>query len=325
MSVCGVGFGKESSYGEDVALTKWVPAKNFKWTSSKGTVTTNTMASLGPKYAVNGLFGVTGSFEMLARTEDIGQILYSIFGGLTSTDITSAYSHAHVPAATVTTYTCGVAVDSGGGNTNETFPGWFATSVNLKGRAGEPITMTVNFIAQTHHVDSRGSPTFSTDPALVLVDSNDYFKLDTVEDTYVTAFDITITREYPSLEDETPISNIVRQHATPGIIKMEGTVNRLYKDLTALKNFLGSASATEPDPDGVVNTRALDILSKSTVIARGSNYHQLQIEADNLIFDTRDAEVNEQNLQIEDLKFVTQDDGSSDWIEVTHVNATESY
>ena len=78
-------------------------------------------------------------------------------------------------------------------------------------------------------------------------------------------------------------------------------------------------------PADAPNTHTLDIRSKSDVLVGTSSVYQLNIVADEILFDTRGASKTGQGLELENIKWKAQDDGTSDWISVNCKSGRATY
>jgi len=324
-AVNGVGLSlDEASYGEDLTIQKWFPATDFKHTMNNSLKATPNIGSHGQKHTQMGLFEVTGSFNMLCFPEYMPYLLYSLLGGLSTTGpADSLYTHICTPDGAPKSLTLAVTRDNNAANIQETFPGAVITEMKFSFKPGEPIMVAVTFFAQKAVIDTRGAPSFSTDPPLIMLTSDDYYKYGGSADTYISAAEVTIKREYPSLDAESVIGSRFRKSATSGLITMEGTMDRIFKEDSALNEFLGSATAVEPAEDP--NTHTLDIRSKSNTLVGTTSVYQMNWVADEILFDTRDSGVDRQSLEVENLKWFAQDDGTSDFISVNCKNGRATY
>ena len=321
-SVCGIGFGKEATYAEDVAATKWVPATDVNWSMKRNHVFAKTVGHLGQKYGMVGLFEPSGTFTIVGRAGDLGEILHALYGAVSTVDNTGSYTHTFTPHGAPPTYTFHI-VDPDVPDGQETFPGWYPTEVKPSFKAGDHVQITVSWTAQTVNLDAAGSPTFGTDPALVMLTSGDYVKLDTVADSYINAAEVTVKREYPSIDQASVIGSMLRKVAGAGLMSMDMKHDRIFFDQVAQKHFLGGAAVTEPAT--VENPRAVDILSLSETAVSGAFYWSLQVLADAMFADSRDRGQKAQDLQVENINFVAQDDDSANWISMLITNEATTY
>lgn len=320
--VNGIGLGPEASYGEDVTATKWLPAVNVNWDYKRNHDFTDTISAHGQKYGTVGLVAVTGSFEIVARADDLGEVLFAILGAVGTVDNTGSYTHTFTTAGTCQGYTFSI-VDGLTPNIMETMPGWFPTEVKLVGKAGGKIVVSVSWEAQTVNLDARGSPSFSADPALTMLTAADFYKVDTVADSHLNSFDVTLKREYASLDLEGVIGSILRPAATPGMLRADGTIHRKFKDLLRVKDTLGGVAATEPAT--LPDEQAIQMISVSETVIAGAFYYTLEVNFDEALFEGRSSSQSAQDLQFEDITLTVQDDGTSDWVEIKITNAVVSY
>ena len=158
---------------------------------------------------------------------------------------------------------------------------------------------------------------------MLMLTSDDYYKYGGASDSYISSAEITITREYPSLDAESALGSRFRKSATAGLVRMEGTMSRIFKEDSALNEFLGSASAVSPAD--APNTHTLDVRSKSDVLVGTSSVYQVNFVADEILLDTRDASINAQDLEVENLAWKAQDDTTSDFIAVNVKNGRATY
>ena len=322
--VNGLGLALEDTYGEDNTLQKWFPVTDFSWDLNNNLQQADTISSHGKKYTQMGLFEGTGSFNTLCFPEYLPFLLYSILGGLaTSGPADSQYTHLCTPAGNPKSLTLGITRDSNAANIQETFPGAVITEIKFSFKPGEPIAMAVSFFAQKAKIDSRGSPSFATDPPLIMLTADDYYKYGGSEDSYISSAEVTLARAYGGLDAESTIGSRFRQFATAGQITLEGTMDRVFKEDSALNEFLGSASAVAPAD--APNTHTLDIRSKSDVLIGTSSVYQMNIVADEILFDTRGSSQNKQDLEVENIAWKAQDDATADFIAINVKNGRATY
>ena len=323
-SVNGMGLSLDDAYGDDNVVHKWFPVTDFKVTMNNSLKPTPNIGSLGQKHTQMGLFEVTGSFNMLCRPEYMPYLLYSLLGGLSTGAVAdSLYTHVCTPAGAPKSLTLAITRDDNAANLQETYPGAVITEMKFSFKPGEPIMVAVTFFAKTMNLDARGAPSFSTDPPLIMLTSDDYLKYGGAADSYISAAEVTIKREYPGLDAESVLGSRFRKSATSGLITMEGTMDRIFKEDSALNEFLGSATAVAPAEDP--NTHALDIRSKSNTLVGATSVYQMNWVADEILFDTRDSGVDRQALEVENIKWFAQDDDTNDFISVNCKNGRATY
>lgn len=322
--VNAMGFSPETSYGDDTAPGKWVEVSDFTWDMNQNHNQQEVISSHGVKHSTVGLFEVTGSFNMLLFPEYHPYFIQTLLGARSTSGPTdSQYTHIHTPSGATESLTVSVTRDSNLGNLMETFPGFKLTEIKYSFKPGDPVMCACSFLAKTMNLDSRGSPSFGTDKPLIMLTSDDYFNYGGSADSYVTNAEVTVSRAYPSLEAESTIGSRYRRWATPGLVKMEGIMDRVFREDSALNEFLGSASAVEPAED--VNTHTLDIRSKSNQLIGATSVFQFNCGADRIILDTRNTQQAGQDLEVESIAFYAEDDGTNDFIFLNVKNARAAH
>ena len=322
--VNALGFSPETTYGDDTAPGKWVEVSDFTVDEKRNHNQPELISSLGIKHSTPHIYEVTGSFNMLLFPEYHTYFLNTLLGTSTpSGPADSLYTHVNTPAGATGSLTVSATHDSNTSNMMETFPGFKLTDIKYSLKAGEPVMCACNYLAKTSNIDARGSPSFGTDPPMVMMTSDDYFKYGGSSDSYITAAEITLSRAYPSLDAETVLGSMTRGFATPGIIKMEGTMDRIFREDSALNEFLGSASAVAPAED--INVHTLDVRSKSNTLVGATSVYQVNWVADRIILDTRNAKQGGQDLEVENIGWYAEDDGTSDFISINVKNSRTTH
>lgn len=322
--VNALGFVPETAYGDDTAPNKWVEVSDFTWDYNQNHQQQELISSHGIKHSTVGLFEVSGSFNMLLFPEYHPYFLHTILGSRATTGPDdSLYTHSHTPNGTTGSLTASITHDSNLANMMETFPGFKLSEIKYSLKPGEPVMCACSFLAKTMNLDSRGAPSFGTDPPMVMLTSDDYYKYGGAADSYITAGEITLSRAYPSLEAESVLGTRTRSYATPGLVKLEGTIDRLFREDSALNEFLGSAAAVAPAEDK--NTHTLDVRSKSNTLVGAATYYQVNWGADQIVFDTRNAKQAGQDLEVENIAFFAEDDATSDFIFLNVKNSRATF
>ena len=313
-----VGLGKESTYGEDVAITKWISAIDENFAYDNQLIGELEMGYLGIPKPMPGPFKVSGGWKQWVEPENIGLILLALFGSVTTT-IPSAgeYKHTFVPSATKQYLTAAVVTDVTAGQ--KTHPGYAVKKVKLSLAPGQKLLAEIDGFAKTLNIDALGSPSFSTLNPMSFHEGD--AKIATVSDTDIKALSLEI--EHLFAEDEVTIGDRALRYASPQGYLFKGTMDRLFETLTELKNFLGSGTPVAPAT--TMLKQQLDLNIDTGVLINGVTNYQMNIQVKEAIFKTHKANISKQDRTIENLEFEAFVPSSGNQATIDLYNAVVSY
>lgn len=317
-----IGIGKETTYGEDVALTQFISALDESFALDNQIMSELEMGQRGSPKPMMGAFKAGGGFKFYCEPENIGLILLALFGAgscSTSVDDPAAGEQVHTftikDAPQYLTVAVGPDVTAG----QKTFPGFAIKKVKFTAAPNAKLLVEVEGFAKTINLDALVVPSFSVlDPfAFYQADA----QIATVSDTDIQNFVIEIESFWK--EDEFTLGDRTLRRATLQGIKISGTVDKLFEDLDEMEHFLGAAAAT--DPKDTVSKQALDLDFDTLVVISTVGTYKLEINAKECLWKTHKANISKQDRTIENLEFEAFYPTTGEQLSILLYNAVVSY
>lgn len=273
-----LGLGRQSAQDTSVTPTRYINPNSFTPRENNNAIFDEGYANRSVLKHARGNLDVGGDFTFKVSPENCGEVLYGVFGGVTSTQqgATDAYLHTFKHADSLPWYTVEHSALS---SKARIYTGCVFDSLGISATEGEALLMSPSFTATTHPaLASAQTPSF---------DSKDWFSVgSTVTATVggvatytIKSFDVTIQN---NIEKDYGIDSYVLGSATPGAFKVTGSLDLLYaEDVWEL--FLGADASTTPQSE--LSTVALDLKWVGATIA-STYYDTLELDFGGVVFNT---------------------------------------
>lgn len=319
MPVRAIGLGLETTYGQDVALTKFISAIDEGIGEDNGIISEEEMGQRGQAKPVLGSFKAGGPFKFYLEPENAGLLLKALLGAVTSTLlVTGEYSHVFTPGNTAVYLTS--AVITGLTAAQRTYPGTCIKKIKLSLAPGQKCLVEVDIDAKTINLDTLASPTFSTKDPFVFHQGS--AKIATAANADIKAMTIEIEPHWGE-EDYTIGSRTKRKAPLQGIT-VKGTMDILFDSKAQLELFLGTAAATEPATIPPTKQQ-LDLVIDTGVVIATVNTYKITISLKECLYKTSKENVNKQERIIQNLEFEAYVPASGSITTITLQNSEASY
>jgi len=241
-----VAVQEEAVYGTRPAWTpKWMPFLEYDITPQRNVIKLEESYRMQDDGAIYGGYVETGNLRMLARPDNMGELLDWLFGSVTTTTVDDMKKHRYTPAETTKSFSMEVAT---GITDSITHLGCVAKGLTLEASQGNPALATWDIQAREEDVQYAAS-TFATPPVVrpfVLADATA-----TVFGNVLKAESITfnVERDVPD-NAHTSGSMLLPNIITQGF-KMSGEMQCRFESLAQRQDFFGLAGASDTPQEEV--------------------------------------------------------------------------
>lgn len=187
--------------------------------------------------------GLTGTAEAYVRADSIGALMYYVCGESTEAGTEKKWTHTAKPATTIPYVTFWRAIHPGGGTPElfEQFEDCFLSSLQIKTTAGEPLTAaaTVQGIKTTRlTADPSTAASIPLDKEYVYNFNDAIVKVNTVESSLISSFDMTINNAVTALQTDSfsPLDVVA------GLRTIDLTFDIVFESITQYNEFNYGAS-----------------------------------------------------------------------------------
>ncbi len=232
-----LGIGKQSVHETAVAPTKFVRITGPESVNHAQNILE--VPSLNSGQEIEDIYKtlhvVDGGFAAYARPDLAPFLLAAVLGADTVTTGT-VNTHAIKRANEIPWLTIERKLSS-----NERIKGCKINQLVISGQAGQPISMDATFMGTEVAIESAGSPSYETEAAWKFFEG--IYKVDTVANTLITAFTLTINRNLESIQTTKQVrNNLLEARFTA---ELEFTIKVENDDLYKKILFGGAAAITE--------------------------------------------------------------------------------
>ncbi len=316
-----VGLGKEASYAEDVALTEFISAIDEGFGEDNQYIAEEEMGQRGLNKPQLGAFKAPGGFKFYGEPENIGLFLLGLFGEVATTPgaAASEYIHTYKPSATPQYLTVGIGTGVTAGQ--KTYPGFATKKGKFSLAPNNKLLVEAEGFPKTLNLDALASPSYSALDPFVFHQGS--VEIATVADTNVQAMVIEVENMWK--EDEYTIGSRLLRKATMQGVKVSGTMDLLFDDLTQFELFLGKAAQTAPLEGEAPTKQQLELLIETAVVIDTVDTYKLNFIMKECLYKTSKANINKQERTIQNLEWEAYNPASGDQIEAILYNGVASY
>ena len=320
MTTRGIGVGKESTYGEDVALTEFISAIDENMSYDNQIISDIEMGARGMAKPMLGAFKAAGGFKFFGEPENFGLLLLGLFGSVGSVvGAAGEYTHTFTPADSATYLTMGVITGFTAGQ--RTHPGYAVKKMKFTMAPNEKLLVEVDGFAKTLNIDALAAPSFSTLDPFVFHQGD--AKIATSSNADIQAMTIEIENEFK--EDEYTIGSRLLRKATMQGLKVTGTMDILFDSLDELELFLGKAAQTAPLEGEPATKQQIDLDIDTLITISTVQTYQFNLELKECLYKTEKANVIKQERLIQNVEFECYAPSTGDQVTAILENAVVSY
>ena len=270
-----VEFEKETSYGtEPASLSKCLPVDAFNLEGrNEGREERPIAGTRELLRHPTGNYSLTGSVSAPFYPNEIGWLIYGLFGSVTSTQqgSTSAYKHVFSIANTLPSFTFGESKQG----TNFTYLGVEVNSGTFTfNRADNEVKASFDLIGQKDKIADATFTSFTYPTADVLNLSNVTFKINDTSNDNMKSITFTFNNNMSPDDWRTLTSGRFISAPYPGAFAVSGSFSGLF-DVNIIKYKWGLATATSPQT--TVSTFPIEITAQGPLI-EDSYYYEFHIK-----------------------------------------------
>ena len=318
------GLAEESSYGGGPEPSVYLPINSDGFGGENGVLYNSSIRGRSRYEGTAGVFEDDGSLELVAGPENgMGLLLKAAFGSTSVSTQSEGSGTDNVGTHTFTTDNKlpSLAVEIGLGAIDAArHRGVGVESLEFSHTPEEYLMLSADMTAKDFELQgTQASPTYSDLRPFVWHDGT--VTLDgTDRSVDVAEFTATI---------ENGIDEKIRGSRTPdkahvGTRTVSGSLNLDFENIEALEMFLGGApgSGTSTVQDSLYKASLNAVwTSPELVIEGGTSGYELELDFPNIVLETHEAQVNEQDAIIENIEFGAEDTASTYDVQGTLVNS----
>ena len=316
-----IGIGKESTYGEDVALTEFISAIDEGFAEDNQIIAEEEMGQRGMNKPQLGAFKSPGGFKFYGEPENMGLFLLGLFGEVATTPGAGASEYIHTFKASSTPQYLTVGVGTGVTSGQKTYPGFATKKGKFTLAPNAKLLVEAEGFPKTINLDALASPSYS--PLDPFVFHQGSVEIATSPNTDVQAMVIEIENLWK--EDEYTIGSRLLRKATMQGVKVSGTMDLLFDDLTQFELFLGKAAQTDPLEGEPPTKQLLELLIDTGIVINVTDTYQLNFNMLEVLYKTSKANINKQERTIQNLEWEAYNPASGEQIEAVLYNGASSY
>ena len=302
-----LGFGKASDWGTEVSITDFIDINTENIGEDNQTIFDDGVGSRDAKTWSAGRFNAEGSFDFVARPDNIGQMLAYFLGADSSTTIASPTGCSSVKTHTITgadslpIWTLGVGVDNPANIIERTYDTVKTDTITLSHDSEGRLMVNVGVKGRKIRIDkAMETPSFSSLNAFVFHmaqikiagSSNGDVENVTINGTNNLQFKPTANSRFPGEWKE-------------GLRVIEGTFDISFENDNEYNRFLGNSTAT--DPENTLTAVDLEIVWTSYTEAEscggGSAVYALSLDMPTSVYLTTNANINSRDRVIQNVSF----------------------
>lgn len=318
-----VGIARETSRGSLVTPTFWIPKTNFSVEDKveKSSFNGNYGVLAGGDDAIVTRRWSEGDLEMEVTDDNIGLLLYALFGSLSSASFNSAYKHTITEQNSTQPTTLSLMMNDPIGSTNSktvAYARGMVNSLELTAEVGELLMASFGFVAMPHTDYTLQTPSYTAENKFshrdvsVYIASNEA-SLSGASKINVRSLSLTIEK---NVEREHSLGTVQPVDILARSLKISGSLSLTYEDRT-YRDFMNNGTK-----------KALRILVNRSDVTIGSTTPQIQIDLPIVHFDGWEATHPLEEVATQDFTFTALYDVSNSYIIGANtfvVNETASY
>lgn len=317
------GIAEESSYGGGAAPSVFLPINSDGFSAENGVLYNSNIRGRSRFSGTAGVFEDDGSVEMVAGPENgMGLLLKAAFGTASVTTSSEGSGTDNVGTHTFTTDNKlpSLAVEIGLGAIEAArHRGVGVGTLELSHTPEDYLMLSADMTAKDFELQgSQASPTYSDLRPFVWHDGT--ITLDgTDRSVDVAEFTCSIENDL----DEKIRGSRTPSKAHVGTRTVSGSLNLDFENIEALEMFLGGApgSGTTTVQDALYKASLNAVwTSPELVVSGGTSGYELELDFPNIVLETHDAQVNEQDAIIENIEFGAEDTAATYDVQGTLVN-----
>jgi len=319
--VRAIGIGKEATYGQDVALSKYISAIDESVDISNEPELDFEMGYIGQPKPGLGVIKATHGFKFYLEPENAGLLLLAFFGASSDsvTDLGAGdYKHTYTLKETAQYLTLASIGDLAA--SQRTMPGYAITGLKISYLPGKKVLVEVKGIPKTINFDALASPSFSAE--LPFYAHHGDAKIATASDTDIKAMVIELDRVYS--EDDFRVGSRERAYCKSQGVKAKVTIDRFFEDLTEIYAFLGG-SGTPTSPQTAWWKRQVDINLDSGIDIGGGNNFQFNLQLKECIYAKWKNPTSKKERVIETIEAISIVPAAGEQITAELYNSIASY